>query len=244
MLGVASKLQYVSNLHRHDLGKVAIRPERPYLAVCGNVGDMKKKEYTGFFDTVCRDFDKVFFVPGVHDYLSAPSMYQADVYFRGLEVHNRNLSVMTNRVVDLGEDGRVVGSVLWPRMTALAAMYEGHMLDIKDEHGEYMTPKKINRLHEANVYFLVKELMSLRALGEGGGDKGCVVLTHFSPTYAFNADASSPAYVPRQAISNRAVNMAHLMGPGVHMWVVGAPGAEMEAQVNGVRVCSRPYVPT
>lgn len=243
MLGVPNKLQYVSNLHRHDLRKVAIRPERPYLAVCGNVGDMKTKEYTGFFDAVCRDFEKVFFVPGVHDYLSAPSMYQADVYFRGLEVHNRNLTVMTNRVVDLGDEGRVVGSVLWPRLTAMAAMYEGYMLDIKDEHGDYMTPKKINRLHEANVYFLVKELMSSRVMGDGA-EKGTVVLTHFSPSYAFNADASSPAYVPRQAISNRAVNMEHLLGPGVDMWVVGAPGVDMEANVNGVRVCSRPYVPT
>lgn len=225
---IANKIKYVSNLHRHDLKKITIKPNKPYLAICGNVGDVTSKEYTQFFDTVCKDFERVFFVPGVQDYLAAaPHMY-----FEGLQVHNKNLQVLVDQSVDL-ENGKVVGSILWPRMTAMTAMYEGHLFNIVDQNGEYMTPTKINRFHQANVAFLTKELVL--------EPKETIVLTNFSPTHALNPDASNPEYLPRVASYIRGVNMEHLFGTHVTLWFVGVPGTEMEITINNTRICSKPY---
>ena len=205
---LVNKIQHVSNIHTHDLQKYKLKAVKPYLAISGNIGDIKTPQYTSFIDSVCKDFDRVFFVPGIHDYLSASNMKEADIYFEKLQKHNNNLEIMNDKVINL-ENHKIIGSVLWPRIYAMPAMYEGFLFNLKDENNEYMTPTKINRLHKKNVEFLLKEILNEH--------KKMIVISHFSPTFV-EEDASNPNYLPKYVISNRSSNMQHLLCPNVVMW--------------------------
>jgi hypothetical protein len=201
---IANKIQHVSNVKNYK-----IKATKPYLAISGNIGDIKTPQYTSFIDCVCKDFDRVFFVPGIHDYLSAENMKEADEYFYKLQKHNKNLEIMNDKVCYL-ENHKIVGSVMWPRIYAMPAMYEGFLFNLKDGNGEYMTPTKINRLHRKNTDFLLKELLNEKS--------PIIVITHFSPTLA-EEDASNPNYLPKYVISNRASNMPYLFTSNIIMWL-------------------------
>ena len=70
------RIQYISDLHLEmykenvspDLFTKLIRPEAPYLALCGDIGIPDFVNYENFLNWCSRRWTKVFLVAGNHEY--------------------------------------------------------------------------------------------------------------------------------------------------------------------------------
>jgi hypothetical protein len=67
------RIQYVSDLHLEFYGgKVVfpqhLRPAARYLALAGDIGQPGDREFHAFLDYTSRHWDRVFYVPGNHEY--------------------------------------------------------------------------------------------------------------------------------------------------------------------------------
>lgn len=225
------KIQYVSNIcwKTKSISKVSIKQTSPYLALAGNIGDVNDKDYTCFVDNVCKDFDKVFLVPGPKEYHGS-NLKATRLYLDNLEAHNSNFHVIDNSKVCLNNDYVIVGSTLWPNTNTMALMYDEQLSNIKDEFGNYLTSHKLKVMHLKCKDFVKKELSIAAQAG-----KKCIVISHFSPYNEINGEGEF--YIPKVAYSNYSSDLIELFDSPLVQWICGAMHTESEVLINGIPVC-------
>lgn len=223
-------MQYLSNLHKYDLAKVKIKQIAPNIAIAGNVGNTRCRKYTNFFDSLCKDFNKVILIPGPHDYLSS-NILEATEYLNFLRAHNHGkLHILNNDYVII--DGvRIIGSTFWPAMTGMSALCDDQLLRVKlsDDPYSFISPKMIKHKHRSSIEYITRELRCSEIAGEK-----VVLVTCFSPSLQLNSDKQS-SYIPKMIINNYASSCDHLFKiSSLKNWIVGEIDATDTIYINDV----------
>lgn len=227
---MSQKVQHISNLcwQTKSISKLRIKPIAPYLALAGNIGDINNKEYTCFIDNVCKDFNKVFLVPGPKEY-EGSNLSATRRYLDNLASHNSNFFVLDNKKVDLDETHVILGSILWPNTSMMSLMYDEQLSNIKDEIGNYLTSHKLKVMHLRCKDFIKNEL---RMASNNG--KKCIIVSHFSPTNDINGEGKF--YVPKVAVSNYNNDLIDIINSPITHWICGAMNTNSEVMVNGILI--------
>jgi len=209
---ISNDIQYISDLHVDVNKKVPrIRPAAEYLAVCGDLGVPTHPAFDEFFKTYSKQFKKIFFVAGNHDYDCSP-LYEEkkENYYKPLihEIINNypNVYFLDASCHQLSDDIIIAGTTLWsyPLTTKYKAHIDKHETDVK----------------------WINEMCNLYA------DKKIVMLTHYVPTFKLIEEK----YLARgtYATSWFATDLEYMLKEPIVAWVCGHSHSVTETEINDV----------
>lgn len=185
-------LQIVSDIHL-EFGKRTIPVVGDSIALLGDIGKPYSREYCDFIEFCCEHFDKVYIIPGNHEYWSSKhTMTDIDDKIKSFEsdkviyLNNRHVFVTSNS----GKSYCIFGSTLWSdipdRYKYVATQQLNDFLHIicSKTTGKYkdttciqkLTVPIFNELHSESV----KSLQT--AITATTESKNLVILTHYAPT--------------------------------------------------------------
>ena len=218
------RLQYISDLHLDVQKKKdipTIKPLAKYLAICGDLCCPGNPLFYNFLQTQSKNFDKVFFVPGNHDYDSGPMFNSEKVEkwdpviknicnsFKNVHYLNRNAYYLDHNVL-------LLGSILWskplPKSSGLL-------------HPEYKNYCDHLHEHTQHVNWLESAIDTNR-------DKNIIVLTHFVPTFKLIEDKYKNK--GDYKTSWVATDLEHVFISPVRAWICGHSHSRIQTAVNGV----------
>lgn len=119
------KLAFVSDIHAADPHHPAFRNPLPRIApvhgsllLCGDIGLPTEPRFAAFFRQIAPDFDRIFFVPGNHEYDCSCLFDPTKVarYRPALQevcAGIPNLVLLDNAAVQVDANTRLLGTTLW-----------------------------------------------------------------------------------------------------------------------------------
>lgn len=250
------RIQYVSDIHLDFYDKVPfpllVKPNARYLALAGDIGHPSHPNYKAFFQYASLHWDKVFYVPGNHEYynklpsnkwkLAKPHiMEECDAKIREIVAPYRNVHLLTPGApsVHLAQDNiAVVGSTLWsyipPKFYGTIRLLMNDYRYIAKQGHMPIVESDINALHRQHY----KALMNAIQYWAYQKVPVCVI-THHMPSYAL----ISPTYVGQNINYCFASNCERLMLPHVKGWIYGHTRNAATGMIKGTftAVNSRGY---
>lgn len=146
------------------------------IILAGDIGHLELfDQYSYFIKSVCESFEKVYLVPGNHEFYS--KKYNITYLMSQLEklkIENHNLIILNNNYVDLPGDIRLYGSTLWCHIPEECRT---RTLDIISEDNSPVDATWLNREHYKSLYNLEKNIINAR-----NDAKRLVVVTHYAPS--------------------------------------------------------------
>lgn len=192
------RIQYASDIHlefRNDVsGPALLKPVAPVLALAGDIGDPRRRDYRDFLAYCSRSWDAVFFVAGNHEFYAKRPVAQTLATLRDHAAAFHNVHFLERGRVDY--DGvAFLGCTLWTDTTATMRDY-----------------RMITTWHRRDRAWLTDAIANCKHTGTPA-----VVLTHHLPSYAFVASryATSPINF---CFASRCDD---LLQPPVRAWIAG-----------------------
>ena len=231
------RIQYVSDLHLEHYEKLAfplvVTPAARYLALAGDIGQPRSAVFRSFLDYASRNWDRVFYVAGNHEYYasstadkwkySAPAdMFETQEELKTICKAFSNVHFLhhDNPSIYLPEENvTVIGSTLWSQIpadfteSAAAGMNDYHLIPIKERSTlRTLTPADTNELHAKE-----REMLEAQIDYWGYQKAQVVVITHHMPSYSL----VSPRYENHPLTCCFASHCDGLMKPHVRAWIYG-----------------------
>jgi hypothetical protein len=213
-------LQYISDLHV-DIHKTIpkINVKSKYLAICGDIGNPKSRYWDETMCDVSKKFEKIFFVPGNHDYdLGCIYKKENDKYWTPImsEICNKykNIYLIDKTEHFLEEENIIIGGcTLWSDISLYNKIME------RNYYEESM------KEHKSQVKWLSEFIKK-------NPNKKKVVLTHFVPTFKLIEEKYKKMY-PKK-INFFATNLENLMCESIIAWLSGHTHSVIDHKINGV----------
>ena len=169
--------QLVSDLHIEFSKEPPILERRAdNLILAGDVGYPNQESFVKFMTDVSERFDRVFYVPGNHEYYCALTKTEVDDL---LLQQSRDIGfvLLNNSTYNFDNELTIIGTTLWtkttPRNSQLLAAYMNDYRKINIVKNHLITPDDTGTWHEEAVQFLYKQFSV-------PGDK--LVITHHLPS--------------------------------------------------------------
>lgn len=231
------RIQYVSDLHLELYDKLAfplvLKPAARYLALAGDIGQPRKTNFTSFIEYASKNWDRVFYVAGNHEYYASrraeqwkyskpQTMFEVQTHLQEIIAPYKNVSFLhhDNPSVYLSDENvAIVGSTLWTHIPndfktdATHGINDYNYIPIEGDKGiQKLTPDITNLIHE-------KEYAMLEStIDYWGSQKAQVcVITHHMPSYSL----ISPRYYGSPYNCCFASHAERLMKPHVKAWIYG-----------------------
>lgn len=233
------RIQYVSDLHLECYEKAVfpqlVTPNARYLALAGNIGQPGSRVFHSFLSYVSGHWDRVFYVPGNHEYYakqSAPKWkHHPPTPFH--ERHQQLLeSVSTYKNIHFLDDNTpsyfceeenvaIVGSTLWTHVPderlvdARHEMNDYTFIPVQRGSGEIMRslhPDDTNYFHAAHHRILGDQVEHWKRRGAD-----VCMITHHMPSYSL----ISQRYRGNYLNCCFAASCEDLMQPHVKAWIYG-----------------------
>lgn len=212
----------------------------------GDVAPIESAAFVAFMDHVCALFDRVYLVPGNHEYYgSAPkSVLQTRLHALAAERWADRLTILDCATCDTWSPGfRLIGCTLWSHVaTHDQRNVERYVRDydlISDAQQQPVTVADTNAWHAHDVAWLRRELQ--RATADG---KRAIVLTHFAP---LERGTSHPRYEQARDPIVQSLNHAFrtdlrtlITEHQPHTWAFGHTHWCCTLNVGATRVVSEP----
>lgn len=176
------KIQYCSDLHlefrenKTFLDKNPIQPLGEILLLAGDVVPFVfMNKYNDFFDFVSVNFDKVYWVPGNHEYYHYDLEDVKNPLYKKIR---ENVFLVNNQIIP-HKNVNLIFSTLWSTISLQ------HERDVQQSvsdfsvikmQGKKFTPTDFNTLHQTDYAFLKTAL-------SGNHSKANIVVTHYVPTF-------------------------------------------------------------
>ncbi|EJD48406.1 serine/threonine protein phosphatase [Auricularia subglabra TFB-10046 SS5] len=155
----------------------------PNLALLGDIGLAKHDGLYDFFEKQLRRFQRVFFVPGNHEYYgSSPSSAMSRLQSFADKMSSKQCKtfgefvLMHRKRYDLSPNVTILGCTLWSHIPSFAEDTVWRVLN-DFRQIEHWTVGSHNASHEADRAWLSRQLAALKTSG-----KRVLVLTHHAPT--------------------------------------------------------------
>jgi len=232
------RIQYASDLHLEFYDKLAfplvLKPAARYLALAGDIGNPSTNLFRAFIDYAARNWDRVFYVAGNHEYYAQKPaaqwhhdrpkhMFETKEIIKSVVAAYSNVHYLYHdkpSVYLADENVAVVGSTLWSQVppdfydTAKAGMNDYKLIPIKEEDGTIrpLSPQDTNTIHAEEQAMLEAQIDYW-----GTQQTQVCVITHHMPSYSL----VSPRYESSPFNCCFASHSDHLMKPHVRAWIYG-----------------------
>jgi len=216
------RIQYVSDLHL-EWNKVApekiITPVAPYLAITGDLAPPTHPSTRSFLSFVSTAFERVFYVPGNHEYDGFSQKAECDAALTDLCGQFSNVELLNSRsYVFRDKNVAIVGAPLWsPAFTFL-----NRPVMTADIRAATQVEKQV--LTDEIGYF-------------AGRGSQVVVLSHFLPSSRLVLEKY--ANYPNKHRFYHACD--ELLKAPVCAWIYGHSHTASRHFLNGVACCINPY---
>lgn len=227
-------LQFVSDLHLEYSYKVPkIIAKQNNLALLGDIGNPRMKNYNNFLKYLSPQFDNIFLIAGNHEYwnLNYKIKYdkkQVDDLIEDICINYNNIKYMNNKSITI-DNVHIIGNTLWsniPNNKILEAQWKmGDCYNIYVDNKNIL-PYQINKFHKECVEYIENEININQ-------DKKIIILSHHCPSYKYLTKKH------RNYINNYAFvsNLDHLIERPVYAWLAGHTHRNIHKIINNV-VCS------
>jgi len=225
-------LQYISDLHI-DSQKVTptIKPKSKYLAICGDIGQPYATNYKNFLKEQSDKFEKVFFVPGNHDFDLGPMYHRNRVekwepFVKNICNSFKNVHYLNCNTYNLNDDVLIAGSILWSKpMPRTDSVYSDN---------DPRVSRYLEHIIEHN-----RHVDWISGVINQNPNKKVIMLTHFVPTFKLIEEK----YMARgqYATSWFATDLEHLIRSPIRVWICGHTHSVITAKVNGVKCAINAY---
>jgi ser/thr protein phosphatase family protein len=195
------KIQYCSDLHLEFTDNINWIDKLPIKAV-GDIliiaGDMmpfihlQRPLYTNDVASLCRSFEKVFWLPGNHEYYKSTHLYTFSRCERPIS-NIKNLFLVDNYTETI-ERTQFIFSTMWSHIgkknqdTIQRNMSDFYYITVMNPKNEgTITPLEVsdfNHFNKVAVNFLKKEVKKATQAKEAGKIDHIIVATHYVPTRA------------------------------------------------------------
>ena len=178
-------IQIYSDLHIEIWNKLPDIPVKSkYLFLAGDICPLNHRLFYKFFDFCSTRWEKVFYVPGNHEFYSERKNYNELDFEYNLKLKERytNIYYLNDTFVELNDEINVYGSIFWTFPT-YTSTYTAK-LDIKDYSYIKYFNKQLNHVTSLEVNFIKelseKSFVSLKKHLENT-TKITIIMTHFPP---------------------------------------------------------------
>lgn len=196
------RIQYISDIHLEFYDKLAfpliLTPNARYLALCGDIGYPHQQIFTSFIDYCSRHWEKVFYIPGNHEYYNnrphyhwkfhAPNtMEKVEETIKAVFAPYRNVYYLNKAVYEMPEENiNIIGATMWTRIPKdMEGSAAGTLNDFaqtacsstEEPYYERFMPAKMNQIHLEHSEFILNALNKTEEQG-----RKAIVLTHHLPS--------------------------------------------------------------
>ena len=218
------RLQYISDLHLEFMEDIVKVPRAgKYLALLGDIGNPFKGNYLTFLNYTSYHWDKVFLIPGNHEYYNDQyCMEETEYQIKELASKYTNVFPLIQEKYEL-EDYTILGTTLWSHITSSMNKKYGDTMYIKYKEDQLLDGNIINQLHLESIEWIKNNL----------GHKKTIMLTHHIPSYQLIANEYQyPRYLK---ISDRYYsNLDYLMKDPITHWLYGHSHCTNEKYINHI----------
>ena len=210
------KIQYVSDLHidvRQKIPIITPQPDVKHLCICGDIGNFQESIVQDFLESIDKQYEKIFIVPGNHEYgndcVYDPKTVADDTIKKICKMY-KNIYFLSNSTYQLTEKTVIIGSILWSDLSkkANANDYTIHNLEFRK-----------------NVLFIKHAIMNAKI-----AKQNVIVMTHFVPTIKL----IHPVYLVSPSIDFFVSDLEYLMASPVIAWICGHTHSVIDCHINGV----------
>jgi len=232
--------QLISDLHLEFCKELPILEKKAdNLILAGDVGYPTHENFTNLMKVVCEQFDKVFYVPGNHEYYcSLPKeevdelllQQSKDIGF--ILLNNSTYKLSKEFGTNSADDLTVIGTTLWTRTTPsnsfLLKSYMNDYRKIKIDKETLITPEITGKWHEEAVLFLYKEFSV-------PGDK--LVITHHLPSMELIHEKYQGHPINCGFASSLDIMFK---GSGVKVWCAGHTHSQISKKIGDIQFYINP----
>jgi predicted phosphodiesterase len=231
------RIQYVSDIHleiNHITNYESIvKPIAPYLALVGDIGHIQTNTYKPFFDYVSNEFEKVFYIPGNHEYYSQPitktnpvsTFYQLNHQMKLFCDTYKNIHYLYRDSYKFDDfNVGIIGTPLWTPYFSSKNIY----VSINDS----ITPEYANYLHQLDITYIDDRCRKFK-----NTNSKIVVLTHFLPSFSLIPNKYKD-YPNKQ---NFASNSDFLFKFPINAWIYGHTHQASSQTINKTLTVTNPY---
>lgn len=226
------RIQYFSDLHLEFFKKpfnlffekMKFKPSAPILILAGDIGNPFHDHFPMFFDYVSPMFEKIFYIPGNHEYYNN-DMEETHKKIKTIFNFYSNVIFLQNSYHDY-QGFRFVGTTLW---TEIDKNQNNLINDFKMIRG--MTIDRYNDLHVLSKHFIQCMLDTTPI--------PIIMITHHVPSVLF----TDPFYLRyyrhvQPFFSNSKMN--HLIVSPIHSWFYGHTHKPYFDSFQNVNICCNP----
>lgn len=225
-LNKSSILQFISDIHLEYSIYRAIRPVGTHLALCGDIGDPFKNEYTSLIKSVSNSFKEVFLISGNHEYFQDKyTMNDVDNKISDIVSKYNNVKYLNKSTTTLDEYN-IVGCTLWTQRNMMSR--DTYKINVGGPHGPHgnirkLTVNDINNLHNSHKHFIINNSKK----------PNTIVLTHHLPSYRLVVDDYKTEVFEKyhQLYSS---NLDDIIKPPIKFWLCGHSHSINNCIINGV----------
>ena len=238
------KIQYCSDLHLELPSNSKYMQENPIPAVgkilllAGDITIWSKKHFKDkFFDDVSSKFERVYWVPGNHEFYGGEDLMAQDEPF--LHEIRDNVYLVNNKSVVI-DNVEFIFSTFWSDVPLLESfIVQQSVSDFYRirYHGRTLTIKKFNELHQQCLDFVKDAVQRSKYLNK-------VVVTHHVPTHLCNSEKYKTSMINAAFVSE---HYDFIDRSFINAWIYGHHHENMKpVTINGTQVITNQlgYYPT
>lgn len=234
-----TSFQIVSDIHIEkmypkiiDISTI-LTPSSRNLIIAGDIGRYSfiKEYYEKFLTDLCLLFEKVYFVPGNHEYYSDQKTIN-DIKFDFLYLKNKisNLYILDDNGIDIeGTDIRLYGTTLWSK---IPDHYNGYRPILYEPYKQVNTVW-MNLQHYSSLFMLEKDVY------KNVSNKKIVIISHYPPVNNTVLKDIHLKHPRRFYYSN---NLKYILGKErIHTWIAGHTHHNFDFFEKGTRIVSNQF---
>jgi len=198
-------IQIYSDIHIENWNKLPIIPiKAKYLFLAGDICCFKHHLFYKFFDYCSANWEKVFYVPGNHEFYDNKKSYNELCfdYKYNLSKKYKNVFYLDNEIINLDENINVYGSTFWTKSPFFSK------IQAKNSINDYNNIKYFNEdkngIMDWDTNFVNKlSNIAFQKLSDYllvNNSKLTIILTHFPP---IRSETSHPKYLKSSRIENQ-----------------------------------------
>ena len=183
------KFQLLSDIHMEFLQKFyQIKPIADYLFLAGDIGKLALTNYKYFFEYCSKNWKKVFYVLGNHEYYhNYKNINLLNAEYKQFFSKFNNIYLLDNNGVEIEDNNKkyfIYGTTLWsnPKTTDFINDFIHIKTKNDKDWNDNITLEQFKNLHSNSMNQLIKNIKN---------NKNIIVLTHFPPLRRINKFTTS-----------------------------------------------------
>lgn len=253
------RFQLLSDLHLEKSKLLTLNYSKfpikaPYLILAGDIGYPEEKKWKDFINFTSYNFEKVFYVPGNHEYYQSYKLNNISkfIYTKNeLDLKMRELCLSWSNIHFLEKDSytldskiKIIGTTLWANVeNYLKLNFEKKIVPLSYDFQQIFREKyylqeenkwenKLINLETYQKYFLDSYVFLKKEILEPKDNLPQLIITHHLPSHNWNLEK----FKKNPYIHYFSSDLEHLFSNKVKVWCCGHSHNKMNMKINNVNL--------